>query len=202
MKRPENHDPMFRELLHDLFRQVQDFSGGIAPPIVRLESAVFVSSAATITPFHFDPEIAFFMQVEGQKTYHVYAPQSLSEEELERFYVCGMVNIGQVRLEGRDPALEYVFELGPGAGLHQPQDSPHWVETHGSRSVSYSFVFETAAGRSAARARAFNHYLRKFGRPGAPPGHSPLRDRLKGETMRLAMPIRDGARRALKLLQP
>ena len=122
MKRPEKHDPRFRELLDALFRQVVDLRGGLGHErVLRLESAVLISSAATITPFHFDPEVNFFAQIEGEKVYHVFSPSALTESELERFYIRGVVNIGQVQLKGRDAGREHVFTLGPGKGLHQPQ---------------------------------------------------------------------------------
>jgi hypothetical protein len=198
MKRPENHDPGFRELLDVLYRQVCDLRGvPEGDGILRLESAVFVSSASTITPFHFDPEVAFFFQIEGEKIYHVYSPQTLTEAELERFYVSGIVNIGQVMLSGRDPGHEFLFRLGPGKGLHQPQNSPHWVETGQNRSISYSFVLETRSGRSLGRTRAFNHYMRKLGVSTSQPGRHPALDAAKAATMTLAMPVRDAARRVL-----
>ncbi len=203
LKRPENHDPGFRELLDVLYRQVCDLRGVPADEgVLRLESAVFVSSASTITPFHFDPEIAFFFQIEGEKIYHVYSPQTLTEAELERFYVSGIVNIGQVMLSGRDPAHEHVFRLGPGKGLHQPQNSPHWVETCRHRSISYSFVVETRSGRSLGRTRAFNHYMRKLGVATSQPGRHPAVDAAKAAAMTLAMPVRDAARRALAGQRP
>ena len=130
MKRPEKHDPRFRDLLDALFRQIVDLRGGLGRErVVRLESSVLVSSAATTTPFHFDPEINFFAQVHGDKMYHVYSPSVVTEAELERFYIRGVVNIGQVKLQGRDRSREHVFALGPGKGFHQPQNAPHWVET-------------------------------------------------------------------------
>ena len=105
LKRPEKHDRRFRELLDALFQQVVDLRGGLGRErVVRLESAVLISSAATITPFHFDPEVNFFAQIEGEKVYHVFSPSALTESELERFYVRGVVNIGQVQLKYRDPA--------------------------------------------------------------------------------------------------
>jgi hypothetical protein len=156
----------------------------------RLESAVLVSSAATTTPFHFDPEVNFFAQVSGDKVYHVYSPAALAEAELEPFYVRGVVNIGQVALKGRDPACEHVFHLGPGKGLHQPQNAPHWVETRASRSVSYAFVFETDATRARGRVRAFNYYLRKARVKPTPPGARPALDGLKAGTMRAVIPAR------------
>ena len=201
LKRPERHDPRFRELLDGLFRQVIDLRGGLGRErVVRLESAILISSAATITPFHFDPEINFFSQIEGEKIYHVYSPSSLTESELESFYMRGVVNIGQVNLDSRDGRHEHVFKLGPGDGLHQPQNAPHWVETRQSRSVSYAFVFETNVTRTRGRVRAFNHYLRKVRANPAPPGAHPARDSLKAGTMRAVNPLRKAVNKALEKL--
>ncbi len=200
-KRPENHDSRFRSLLNALFGQVVAFQPHLAKErIVRLESAVFITSAATTTPFHFDPEINFFAQIEGEKTYHVYDPQVLSEHELENFYRRNMINIGQVDLAGRDPAAEVVFDLRPGLGLHQPQNSPHWVETRAGRSISYSFVFETESSRAIGRARSFNHMLRRLGINPSQPGTAPGRDILKSESVKLMRPVRKTLRHLTHLV--
>jgi hypothetical protein len=191
LKRPENHDPGFRRLLDDLFAEVMALRGGLkGERLVRLESSVFITSAASTTPFHFDPEVAFFSQIEGEKIYHVYTPTALRETDLEKFYLQGQVSIGQVDLESCDPALEHVFKLHPGLGFHQPQDSPHWVETRASRSVSYSFVFETDASRARGRARAANYYIRKLGMEPLTPGRHPSVDAVKAGTMRMLIPVR------------
>lgn len=201
LKRPEKHDPRFRGLLDTLFRQVVDLRGGLGRErVVRLESAVLISSAATITPFHFDPEVNFFAQIEGEKTYHVYSPSALTEEELERFYSRGVVNIGQVGLQCRDCSREHVFNLAPGKGLHQPQNAAHWVETGESRSVSYAFVFETDATRARGRVRAFNYYLRKLRLKPARLGTHPVREGLKAGTMRAVIPARKAIVKVLELV--
>jgi hypothetical protein len=198
LKRPENLDSHFRALLDSLFEQVMQRRGGLrGAHLKRLESAVFITSAASITPFHFDPEIAFFMQIEGRKTYHVYAPSSVSESELEQFYRRGMLSIAEVDLKSRDSRLEHVYNLSPGDGHHQPHDSPHWVETGAGRSVSYSFVFETDETRARGRTLACNFYLRRAGMTPARPGLSPVRDAAKAAAIRVAFPVR---RRLVKLL--
>jgi hypothetical protein len=202
LKRPEDHDPRFRALLDRLFAQVLELRGGLGGErLVRLESAIFITSAGATTPFHFDPEIAFFTQIEGAKTYHMYSPAVLGEPELERFYLQGLVSIGQVDLAGRDPAHEHVFVLRPGDGMHQPQNSPHWVETRAERSISYSFVFETDATRAAGRTRAFNYYLRKVGLEPQHPGAHPRLDALKAGSMRALIPMRQRAGRLLKKMR-
>jgi hypothetical protein len=199
MKRPENYDSRFRDLLNRLFEQVVDLRGGLGGQrVVRLESSVLVSSAASITPFHFDPEISFFFQVGGEKIYHLYTPSSVAETELEEFYRMGVVNIGQLDFEKRDPAAEHVFTLTPGLGMHQPENCPHWVETCSSRSISYVFSFETEATRSLGRTRAFNHYMRKVGLKPGRPGTSPALDALKSKTMQVAIPVRRGVGTTLR----
>jgi hypothetical protein len=192
LKRPENHDPRFRALLNTLFEQIVALRGGLGNErIVRLESAVFISSTQTTTPFHFDPEIGFFSQIEGEKTYHVFQPRAVQEQALERFYKRGEINIGQLDLAGCDTACEQVFALQPGCGLHQPLNAPHWVTTGAARAVSYTIVFETNATRILGRAHAFNHYARRLGLAPAVPGANPTLDVVKAGTMRIAIPARN-----------
>jgi hypothetical protein len=200
LKRPENRDPRFRQLLDAFFAQVLELRGGLSGErVLRLESAIFITSAAATTPCHFDPEIAFFTQIEGEKIYHVYPPATLGDAVLEDFYHHGRVSIAQVDLAACDPAREHVYVLGPGKGLHQPQNSPHWVETCASRSISYSIVFETDASRARGRVRAYNHYLRKLGLQPAVPGANRTVDFLKSRVMRVATPVRNRVRRRLGL---
>ena len=97
---------------------------------------------------------------------------------------------GQIDLAGRDPDKEHVFELRAGAGMHQPQNSPHWVQTGATRSISYVFSFETNRSRALGRTRAFNYYQRKSGFAPAPVGRSPRLDAAKSAFMRLAIPAR------------
>jgi hypothetical protein len=199
LKRVDTHDDRFRELLRTLFDEVVRFRGGMrGERVIRLESGLFITSAASTTPCHFDPEVNFFSQIEGQKIYHVFPPATVTEQEMEQFYVAGQVNIAQVDLNKRDPAREHVFALGPGKGLHQPQNAPHWVETGAERSISYSFVFETDASRATGRVRAYNRYLRRLGMSPTSPGVHPTLDVLKQNTMRVVTPLRNGARATLR----
>ena len=199
LKRPEDHDPRFRDLLDEVFGQVVELRGGLGEEhLVRLEGGIFISSSATTTPFHFDPEINFFSQVAGEKKYHVFRPDVVTEPELENFYRRNTVEIGQIAFENRDAEAEHVFLLSPGEGLHQPQNAPHWVETGASRSVSYTFVFETDQTRARGRARAFNHYQRLIGLTPSQPGNSPALDAAKAEAMRLAFPLRRLVGRSLR----
>ena len=202
LKRPEQYDFRYRELMHALFGEIVRQSRSLRDErILRLDSSILITSAATTTPFHFDPEMTFFFQIEGEKSYHLYPPAVLSEPELESFYWMGIVNIGQVDLNQRDPAREFVFELNAGKGMHQPQNSPHWVHTQGSRSVSYAISFETDTSRGLGRTRAFNYYQRKLGMHPALPGAYPKRDAAKAMAMQAAIPLRKNFSAALRNLR-
>jgi len=190
LKRPERYDHRFRDLLAALFAEVVRKHGPLAGKLVRLDSSILITSAATITPFHFDPEISFFFQITGDKRYHIYAPAAVAEWELEDFYVKGVVNIAQVSFAGRDPAFEHVFALRPGRGMHQPRNAPHWVETGDSISVSYAFSFETDVTRALGRTRAYNYYVRALGGRPLPVGDRPAADALKAKAMSIAIPAR------------
>lgn len=198
LKRAENYDVRYKDLIHTLFDHVVALRGGLhGEKVVRMESGILITSSATITPFHFDPEIGFFSQIEGRKEYHVFSPSVITEPELERFYVRGAVSIAQIDLNGRDGRREYVFSLQPGMGFHQPQNSPHWVETGDSRSISFTFVFETDATRAMGRTRSFNHYLRRLHWMPSRPGLHPAMDRAKAEAMHVLTPIRKSLGRAM-----
>jgi hypothetical protein len=147
---------------------------------------------------HFDPEINFFTQIEGGKTYHVYDPATLPEADLERFYLQGQVSIGNVNLQTCKPEHEHVYTLAAGDGFHQPQNSPHWVETKSARSISYAFVFETDASRARGRTRAYNYYLRKFGLVPSEPGKRPAVDAVKAGAMRWMIPARNNVGATLR----
>lgn len=198
LKRLENHDDRFRRLTDVLIKQLREIPGGLGSlPILRMQSSLFITSAASTTPLHFDPEVGFFTQIEGGKTYHVYTPDDVSEEELESFYVRGKVSIGQLDLTQRDPGKETVFNLNAGDGFHQPQNAPHWVETCGTRSISYSLVYETSVDRALGRTRAFNYYERKLGLKPSPPGQRSHLDGIKAEAVipdRLARKVVDRIR--------
>lgn len=199
LKRPEKYDRRFRELLDTLFRQIVELRGGLGTErIARLEGAILITSAASTTPFHFDPEIGFFSQIQGEKIYHVYSPRALAETDLEPFYSQGEIDIGQVDLASRDSAHEHVFELAAGKGLHQPQNAAHWVETATGRSISYTFVFETDATRARGRVRAFNHYQRKLHIMPTAPGEHPLVDAVKAGTMSAVLSGRKGLRNLVR----
>ena len=164
LKRPEDHDERFRKLSDDLYQQIVATNPLAArSPALRIQASIFITSGATITPVHFDPEVNYFFQIRGAKAFHVFRPSCLEEEVVDAFYNKQVVDIAEVPLSACDSADERVFDLEPGRGLYQPLNAPHWVRTGAERSVSYSFVFETEEMRARGKVRACNHYLRKLG---------------------------------------
>jgi hypothetical protein len=188
LKRLENHDPKFRQLLDTIVKQLRTLPGGLCDQAIkRVQSSLFITSGAATTALHFDPEVAFFTQIAGDKDYHAYPPAQVSEPELEDFYSRGRVSIGQLDMATLDPAEEHLYELKAGHGFHQPQNSPHWVQTRAARSISYSLVFETTADKALGLTRAFNHFERKLGMTPAQPGTNPKLDSFKSEVI---VPVR------------
>ena len=171
-----------------IVKQLRDLPGGLgAQTIKRVQSSLFITSGAATTALHFDPEVAFFTQIAGDKEYHAYPPTQVPEPELEEFYSRGRVSIGQLDMATLNPAEEQLYKLKAGHGFHQPQNSPHWVQTKATRSISYSLVFETTADKALGLTRAFNHFERKMGIQPAQPGAKPKLDSFKSEVI---VPVR------------
>ena len=188
LKRPESYDPGYRALLETIVKKLRELPGGLGgQTIKRMQSSLFITSAAATTALHFDPEVAFFTQIAGDKDYHVYPPAQVPEPELEDFYSRGRVSIGHVDMAALNPASEQLYKLKAGYGFHQPQNSPHWVQTQATRSISYSMVFETTADKVLGLTRAFNHFERKMGLNPALPGMKPKLDSFKSEVI---VPVR------------
>ena len=199
LKRPERYDDRYRRLLETLFSEVRALRGWPADErVLRLDGSILISSAAATTPLHFDPEVSFFFQIAGDKSYHLLDPKTMTEEELEAFYVRGKLDIGQVAFERHCDAREFLFELAPGMGMHQPQNTPHWVQTHDSLTISYVFSIETDRSRARGRTRGFNFLQRRLGlRPGEL-GRQPQLDDWKADSMRVAFGLRDVVRPAIR----
>jgi hypothetical protein len=127
--------------------------------VVRLESSILHQRATGDYAVPFRPEINFFSQIEGERIYHLYEPTVLGEDEVEPLYVRATTDIGQVTWRVGTPSPSMCFDCDRGQGS-MPQNLPHWVETVGSRSISYMFVCES---RMSARVRSLSlAYLRAF----------------------------------------
>jgi hypothetical protein len=165
--------------------------------ILNPEMLVIVSSPNRITPFHFDAEINFLVQVQGSKEVWICDPADrsiLSEADVEDYYA-GNIAAGRFKPEFEAKAKRVV--LNPGDGVHIPSHAAHWIKNGDGMSVSLSLNFEFPPWR--ANVYKANHLLRKFGFAPTPPGKSPTQDALKSHLpMQGLRRVKDAIKSAVK----
>ncbi|MEM9169359.1 MAG: cupin-like domain-containing protein [Pseudomonadota bacterium] len=150
------------------------------------ESFIFVSSPATTTPFHFDPEYNVLMQIEGEKTVHVFPVgdrEMVRPQDEEELHATGKCNV--VFDEARFQERAQTFVLNPGDALYMPVKAPHWVQNGPSTSISFSATWRSAATDVDRRVHLFNRALRKRGITPSAPGAAPRADQAKAFAYRL-----------------
>lgn len=186
-------DPIYRDLLDQCLDEIQPLSDRITPGMFKREGFIFITSPGSVTPFHADPEHNFLLQIRGRKSASLFDVSDrtiVSEESLER-YSSGEPFKGEFKDEYQQKA--FAFDLGPGDGLHFPQNWPHWVKNGNEVSISFSITFRSAKSERTSIIYNVNHSLRRRGFNPTPYGKSPLRDAAKFHAFR-------AARRAKKLL--
>jgi DNA-binding Lrp family transcriptional regulator len=171
-------DPRYAEVLGEFAKFVLELAGPEkAKDILNPEMIVIVSSPHRVTPFHFDAEINFLVQVRGSKEVWICDPSDrsiLSEADVEDYY-SGNIAAGRYKPEFEQKAKRVV--LKPGDGVHIPSHAAHWIKNGDGISVSVSLNFEFPPWR--ANVYKANHVLRKLGMSPKPPGLSPTQDALK-----------------------
>jgi len=178
--------PGYDQVIREFDQFVRKVAG---PDTARLlsspEMLVLVTSPNRVTPFHFDAEVNFLVQVQGEKDAWVCDPSdrsAVTHLEIERYYSVNH-NAGTFK-----PGLEEkarLFHLLPGEGVHIPTHAGHWVKNGNQVSVSLSLNFELPPGLYRDIYR-MNHRLRKLGLEPTPPGHAPFRDRMKAGAAAMA----------------
>ena len=172
-------DPAYAAVLE----QFREFVHSIAGPegakqILNPEMLVIISSPDRLTPFHFDAEINFLVQVRGQKEVWICDPQDrsvVSEIDIESYYARGKAS-GTYSPEVEHKARR--FTLQPGEGVHIPSHAAHWVKNGKDVSVSLSLNFEFPQWKYKDSYK-MNYELRKLQRSHNPPGSTELTDRAK-----------------------
>ena len=168
-------DHRYRELMDEILDPIEavlrDREGGMC----RREAFLFISSAASVTPVHFDPEHNLLLQIRGTKQIHIgkFAATTQGQRELERYYMGGHRNIEHMPQEGD------VFRLEPGKGVYVPSHAPHWVTNEGRACVSLSITFHTKAILRRSKVHVVNHHLRRIGIEPSPPDQSEVIDGMK-----------------------
>ena len=157
-------DPLYRTLVDEVL-------DGLAPGIARRDPGmcyrggwIFVTSPRAVTPFHFDREHNFILQVRGRKTLYVWDPrdtEAASERARDLFHATHRRD----RLAWSESlrARARVFHLEPGQGAYMPSTSPHMVENGDEPSVTASFTYYTDATRRDSLLHRTHERLRAWG---------------------------------------
>jgi hypothetical protein len=156
-------DPTYGQFVNQCLDSLGRFVEPTTGPISGRESFIFISPPRAYTPYHYDPEQNFFLQIRGQKQMAIYDVQDreiLPEFALEKFY-----NEGQ-SITNCDQSLfdKYeLFEMQAGDGVYVPVTAPHWVRTLDEISISVSVNFRTPSSIRRDRVYRMNRWLRKIG---------------------------------------
>lgn len=170
-------DPLYRTLVDEVL-------DGLAPGIARRDPGmcyragwIFVSSPRAVTPFHFDTEHGFILQVRGRKTLYVWDPHdtvAASDQARDLFHATHRRDL--LRWDESLRARARVFHLEPGDGAYMPSTSPHLVENGDEPSITISLTFYTDSTRRKATLHRVHQRLRERGIELPPIGARPLLD--------------------------
>lgn len=185
LKRAEA-DPECLDVLNRCLDEIEPLSEPIEPGMCEREAAIFVTSPASITPYHMDKEINFLLQIRGSKTISVFSASDrevLSEVELEKHFTGPAIHRNMVFRE-RYQERAKVFELRAGYGIHIPTTDPHWIKNGDGVSISFSNGFKTRASLRRGLVYNLNGRMREMGLRPAPYGKGVLRDTMKLQVVR------------------
>ncbi|MGC2659858.1 MAG: cupin-like domain-containing protein [Bryobacteraceae bacterium] len=167
--------PKYAEVLEQCLEEAEALvSFPLRRGIRSQEMIIFVTSPRRIATYHIDRECSFLLQVQGQKTIHIFDRNDrdlLPEEEIEAFWTIDN-NAPRYRPQFQDRAQSYLLE--PGKAVHIPVNFPHWVENHDNVSVSVNINVQFKDSMRADIYRA-NYFLRRLGfSPSTPSRHRPV----------------------------
>ena len=178
-------DPRYKSVLDGFAQFVRDIAGpDKQADILNPEMLVIISSPKRITPFHFDGEINFLVQVAGSKEIWICDPKDrdvVSDADIENYYA-KTITSGMYKPENEAKAQHFVLQ--PGEGVHIPTHAAHWVRNGEDVSISLSLNFEFP--RWQTDVHRMNSLLRKLGLSPRKPGIAPGMDKIKGEVFNAA----------------
>lgn len=143
LKSVEQHGD-YAELLDRCLKEIGEKLGLHVDEMLAPRSFLFLTSSGGVTPFHFDPEHNFLLQIEGRKKIQIFEPfdsSIVNHRQIQDFVAGAHRNL---------PFDESIaergewFDFSAGEGVYIPFLAPHWVKNTGSVSVSFSISFETA----------------------------------------------------------
>jgi ribosomal protein L16 Arg81 hydroxylase len=197
LKRVET-EPAYRALLEGVLETVaraRGFNGLADAGFSDIQGFLFVSSPHSTTPFHADNEDNFFVQVHGEKFFHVYdnRDRSIASDDLLEDVVAKHRNL---HYEPMFDARATHYRLNPGDGIFVPYQWPHYVQTGDSYSISLAMTWKSEEVRRRNDVFVVNSMLRGLGLPQRPPGRNPALDTLKVAALRIAAALAEPLRRS------
>jgi hypothetical protein len=188
-------DPAYRALLEKFVEEANAAAGKRRGDYSDLQGFIFVSSARSTTPFHFDNEENILIQIKGDKFVRTFDNDDrklISDEALE---ISPDKHRNQPYEEWFDSRAT-LHALKPGDAVHMPYIIPHWVSTGDSYSISMAMTWKTPEVIRANKIRWMNGALRKMGLPQQPPGQRPALDAAKVAMHDVIRAILDPLRRS------
>lgn len=189
-------DRIYRALVDDVLDSVRSGIEAVDPGMSYRAGWIFLASPNTVTPFHFDAEHNFILQLRGRKTLYVWDPQDLeaaSEHARDLFHARHDRRLLVWREALRERA--HKFHLEPGVGAYMPSTSPHMVENDDNPSLTISFTYYTDATRRDRVLHSAHMGLRRLGIVPPPVGTSRSFDTIALLAFRCAKGVRAKLRR-------
>ncbi len=178
-------DPAYADLLMGLLEEIRPEIEAATGAMLTPQGFIFVSSPASVTPYHFDPEHNILLQVRGTKTMTQFpaGDTRFVPDEAHETYHSG----GPRELKWDEAMLPHgtVFPLTPGEALFVPVMAPHFVRNGPAPSVSLSITWRSEWSYRESDARIFNAILRERGFNPKAPGRWPRQNYAKAYAFRL-----------------
>ncbi|WDS36895.1 cupin-like domain-containing protein [Pseudoxanthomonas sp.] len=189
-------DATYRSLVDEVLDELKRGIDPVDPGMCYRGGWIFITSPNTVTPFHFDKEHNFILQVQGRKTLYVWDRSDTvvaSDRARDRFHASHERDLLVWKEAFRERAQ--VFHLEPGMGAYMPSTSPHMVENGDEPSVTVSFTYYTNATRRDSQLHRANERVRALGLQPPGVGESALLDACLLAGFSTGAGVRDWVRR-------
>lgn len=158
-------DPAYAVLLDEALDELRPLVERRTGDMLHREAFLFLSSPASVTPFHMDPEHNILLQIRGEKVMTVFPAadkELVPATQSEAFHGGGHRNLIW-RDDFRDRGM--AITLQPGDAIHVPVKAPHFVENGPAVSISLSITWRSERSVAEGELHSFNALLRRRGLP-------------------------------------
>jgi len=153
-------DPAYGALLETALQDLKPVVEASTGPMLHREAFIFITSPASITPFHMDPEHNILLQIRSDKIMTVFPThdeETVPAEKSEAFSHGGHRNL---IWEERFMARGMATHLAPGDAIYVPVKAPHFVKNGDGISVSFSITWRSVRSVAESELHSLNARLR------------------------------------------